>query len=332
MNNEIPEIQHQKDTVTSTKQCIQCGAVFTPAKLVSQKYCGPACRTTAGRLVEARKLPPLVPVRCRQCGVEFMPGRRGVKFCSVHCKDDHNNAKKYHENTCQQCGKSYMAASRGSKTCSARCGLLLAGVPTKSLTCVDCGATFRFVGRTSKRRCDACWRINRNKVSARYAIASGRVERAGAGSGNNQRGEKNHAWDPDCRYHGRMAAQGYVAGYIARCYAVWPKACVICGTTLGIIDVHHINGVRSDTTTQNLVPLCRLHHHACHRYKRTHKCGYEDALFALWANGRSKIAELSGNPVAIKIGESEPKAVNGGSQGQRLRIEITCARGRDTAR
>ena len=50
---------------------------------------------------------------------------------------------------------------------------------------------------------------------------------------------------------------------------------------------------------------------------------YEKVLFDMWPTGRSKIAELSGNPVAIKIGESEPKAANGGSQGQRLLDEIS---------
>lgn len=266
---------------------------------------------------------------CLVCGVAFTARRYSDKFCSSACKNAHNNAKKAYSRSCDYCGKEYTAKCKTSRFCSVSCGIRGVPVPVKNLVCEDCGTVFVFKGRTSAKRCPTCDKTRKLERSYALMIRRGRIAAPGAGRGGNQWGESNPSWIPP-----EQRKAKYTGGYRARCYSCWPHACVVCAAS-GVsvkLHVHHVDGDPRNNHPTNLVPVCSYHHKKLHRKNWKRKEDYEKILFDMWPTGRSKIAELSGNPVAIKIGESEPKAVNGGSQGQRLRIEITCARGRDTAR
>ena len=256
---------------------------------------------------------------CLVCGAVFVARRYSDKFCSSTCKDRHNNAKKAYSRVCDYCGKTYTAKCRTSRFCSVSCGVRGVPVPVKQLTCIDCGAVFMFKGRTSAKRCQSCHKLRCLERSYALMIRRGRIASPGAGRGGNQWGESNPAWLPP-----ELRKARYTGGYRARCFSCWPRACVVCGTaeTATKLHVHHVDGNPSNNHPTNLVPVCRYHHKKLHR--RNWKCteDYKKVLFDMWPIGRSKIAELSGNPVAIKIGESEPKADNSVGQGQRIVSEI----------
>ena len=259
---------------------------------------------------------------CDRCGQAFAPYTKRTRFCCGKCKDAWNNAhKQQHALICQGCGVSFVSKQRRAKYCSISCGLRH-GVPVKQCVCVDCGNAFTFKGRTQRQHCDVCTPAWESRRQMEHRARKNPAVKLGVGSGGAQLREANHRWNPDGAYHDYLRGQGYESGYTRVCFQYWPKACAVDGTHAGIIDVHHINGIRNDNHVWNLVPLCRV----CHRHVHTVKCAtpseyVKATLTILPEECRIKIAELSGNPIVS--GQSEPKAVHGRGQGQSIGDEIS---------
>lgn len=177
----------------------------------------------------------------------------------------------------------------------------------KTLTCKNCGCGFVHFGRGRRDFCCACVRNKKSlSVMLRRARKSPSV-RLGVGSGGNQKGESNHAWNPYSTYRGVPRKDNFEARSI--CAAMWPKECVMCRTTAKL-HAHHINGNWKDNRPSNIVFLCNSCHMSLHhKLSKKDPQSLTEALFSLWPAGRSKIAEKIGNP---EMWESEVKARNNG--------------------
>ena len=332
-NNKCNNVRGSE--MNETKVCNVCGSEFDGYK--TAKYCSVKCRKRAEYI---RNNGEIKPITCKNCGKEFTPKQtRRQKFCNEKCKNDFGNRKrstKYTHN-CVYCGNEFKSAHSDVKYCSTSCQIRHQGVPTKKLVCRECGKEFTFKGRTDAHRCLEC----RGKWdSVRQMEWRGKHNSdvmVGVGSGGAQEGERNHKWNPKGKYHGCHIGNGYVTGYQKTCYANWDKQCIICGNADGLIDVHHINGDRTDISEDNLIPLCRQHHAKVHAAASKAACkqDYIDALDKVYPGtldiiaiklGRSKIAELSGDAETPTRTEGCLK----GSQGQRIEGEITPPRGRET--
>lgn len=233
---------------------------------------------------------------CVQCCAVFIAKSARHSFCCEKCKNDYNNAhRKVFTKICEHCGESYETTQRRQRFCSLSCSI--SGVEViRTVTCRDCGVTFERKGRGHQWYCTPC----RNKRNVMYTNASSLkrdpTKKVGVGSGNAQWREANHAWNPDGRYHDYVRSQGYESGFTRVCYDNWKKACAVDNTHVGVIDVHHINGVRNDNRPGNLVPLCRKCHGKLHHtFKPKTEQEYIAAtLEILNTECRNKIAELNG--------------------------------------
>lgn len=57
------------------------------------------------------------------------------------------------------------------------------------------------------------------------------------------------------------------SAYRTTCFKYHKKECIICGE-FRIVDVHHLDGNKSNNKPENLIPLCRTHHQYWHsRYR-----------------------------------------------------------------
>lgn len=217
------------------------------------------------------------------------------------------------ELTCQ-CGKRFTSKTTGvkggkrQKYCSRSCAAHF-GRPTRYIVCITCGYEFVFQGRTQRLYCADCRRLESNFNSRRYCMRRGRTKHPWVGSGGAQWGENNHQW-----LGGKAVYTKYKSNYRTRCLRLWPRRCVVCGSEKRI-QVHHIDGEPKNCRQANLVPLCL----SCHWKVHARKCLYGDKLrarlFALWPNGRTKIAEKSGNPETGIRGEGQGQNLD---QPQRL--------------
>lgn len=142
----------------------------------------------------------------------------------------------------------------------------------------------------------------------------------GVGSGGAQFRESNHQWNPAGAYHDVLRLQGYKSGYTRVCFLNWDKQCAVDVTHVGVVDVHHINGVRGDNSIPNLIPLCRACHSQIHhkRKYRTEEEYVEATMALLPEKCRNKIAELSGKAERLIRTEGCLQ----GSQGQSIVGEI----------
>lgn len=244
------------------------------ADLSLRHYTGDCCsqRCYDRRRNAAKPVKVYEPQPCAFCSKLFTPDRRTARFCSSACKTALNHRTLRHEKVCLNCKTPFSTGNHRAKYCSISCGLTgSTGDITKILSCVDCGATFEFCGRTSAKRCPSCYRGVRRRTVQKWEAKVGK-------------------------------AQG--RNYSAIAYAHYGEACVVCQVTEPL-EVHHIDGVRSNNDVSNLVPLCANHHGLTHN--RARQCGdLREGLFKVWPEGRTKIAELSGDLQAT--GQSEPKA------------------------
>lgn len=202
---------------------------------------------------------------------------------------------------CLKCGGQYeleFGMGRTRKFCY-DCSL------KREIVCSCCGCLFIHYGRGKRYRCVNCIRKERTlRSQLKKATPATRI---GVGSGNNQRGSANHAWNPHSFYRGAGRVDNFEARSI--CFMVWPKACVVCGGRR-LVQAHHVDGNWKHNVIGNVVPLCK----SCH-IKLHHKSGDRtpqtliDRLFSAWPDGRSKIAEKIRNP---STWESEVKAQRNG--------------------
>lgn len=311
------------------RMCKVCSKEFETAD-IRIKYCSQKCRSRPSQRPSKKLL--WKPRPCKYCSQLFTASMQR-KFCGELCKNSYHNRKKCkYPCICIHCGKSFISYYDDARYCSASCQGLHTPVPIKILVCVDCKQNFEFKGRTKAHRCLDCRKKHHQVTSTRSWIKNNPGVKFGVGSGGNQRGPKNPMWNPDSPYHGWMPKQGYTEPYRHRCWRLWEQQCAIpsCGLKRDkvIIDVHHINGIRSDASLNNLVPLCRPHHtklHKCRTFKPKCSQDYIARLYRLWPElkeiikCRIKIAELSGETgtPAIRT-EGCPKD----SQGQSILGEI----------
>lgn len=136
-------------------------------------------------------------------------------------------------------------------------------------TCVDCGCIFGTNGKFAKR-CYACSVNERVNAVMRSRSSKDETVAVGVGSGGNQSGAKNIAFDENAKWHNAIHERGYsTSEFKAIARRFMGSVCYICGKSDVRIDVHHINGIKTDNRLSNLVPVCVNCHagviHAMHR-------------------------------------------------------------------
>lgn len=258
--------------------CKVCGQAFV-ARDPRRMYCSAKCngKVQAAKVYKARTA--LKPIPCVMCGTVFQPDRCNARFCTEKCHYMWNNAHRSYPHICKGCGAAFTSLLPRTKYCSRSCALTHT-VVRRTLVCMDCGKTFDFVGRTRKRRCDAC---NKEYWNSYYHAAEDGLD-------PKYYRENHWRWRHDSTYRRIVRALPGELRYKYRnvCYDVWPRCCAICGS-LEDVEVHHVDGDRKNFIISNLVPLCKAHHSAAH--KKPHKMtwsvdDYKKALFEIWPLGR----------------------------------------------
>lgn len=214
---------------------------------------------------------------CAVCGTKFKKRTEKHKFCSTQCKSTYyQQTSELAEAVCEHCGKTfkYKVVNKKPRFCSYSCVSLAAGVPTKTCTCIDCGVSFEFKGRTKRLRCDPCrkkWQSLQTMLSRQRRNPGVQI---GVGSGGTQ---KCNAFleDPEKReirlakrrakYHANLEKYRKQGTHKSRKYVLDNSfECTLCGFDKykESLCVHHINMNREDNNPDNLTVLCAN----CHQY------------------------------------------------------------------
>lgn len=255
--------------------------------------------------------------KCLQCGKQFHKTGPKHKFCSAACKEQHRLAQlPVLTSVCKGCGCPITYKMLGSKPsrqyCSRSCQLKHT-IPTKLLTCVDCGKQFEFVGRTRRLRCDECRRKHLSKCVMKYRAAKDPSVLIGIGSGGKQvlvdetpeqqeqRAVKNalrrqhYAENADkLRAIGRAA---YRKKALLR-----SSACALCGyqESVDALVAHHIDMDRANNAVDNLVVLCANCHAILHkqlkRLRRTQPQASPIDVYKQLASAETKSRNQAGKP------------------------------------
>ncbi len=96
----------------------------------------------------------------------------------------------------------------------------------------------------NQKECPVCGKMHSKKsVTCSYSC-SNKYFRTGENNGN---------WKQD--------------SYRSTCFLYHKRECVVCGESK-IVEVHHMNEIKSDNRPENLIPLCPTHHQYFHsRYR-----------------------------------------------------------------
>lgn len=271
-------------------------------------------------------------VFCANCGKEFEPRNKRHKFCCVTCKKKYQTANApVVTATCEHCGKefTYKKYSKNPvRFCSQACGTSHI-VPTKVCTCVDCGVTFEFVGRTTKKRCDTCRKKHLSKLVMESRVRMNPSVRMGIGSGGGQnihtyeegsdkaiqRDRKNARRRERYAEHRevKQAEENYRSAVITG-----NDSCSVCGYNRHqeALQVHHIDRDRTNKDPNNLVIICANCHSYIHRTIMKILKEFETVdprkVYEDIRNAEVKLRNEAGKPT----GQSEPKATSNDSQGQ----------------
>lgn len=62
---------------------------------------------------------------------------------------------------------------------------------------------------------------------------------------------------------GKYMPKGNSEKYKWICFQNHKKECVVCGENI-VVEVHHLDGNNKNNNPENLIPLCRNHHHYWH--------------------------------------------------------------------
>ena len=126
------------------------------------------------------------------------------------------------------------------------------GVETRRRVCIKCGGEIPKTKYKSTKYCsDQC---RSAAATQRYRIRRNLIEKPGVGSGNNQKGFKNHQW------------KGGLWSFREKAFSNFPNQCNRCGTT-ELLLVHHKDENRANNDINNLEILCKKCHqnHHCKR-------------------------------------------------------------------
>lgn len=228
--------------------------------------------------------------KCDYCGELFTKVNKNHRFCTKECKAKYTWDKKpIVTGICQHCGQSftYKLGKNNKKTffCSKSC--IVAGTRVeKILTCVDCGVSFKFIGRTTKLRCDVCLKKHRAKQVMESRARKDPTIRVGVGSG---RAQKTVHTDISAKARERINAARR-ANYAKNKYRrrgptnyrslviTGDDACCLCGYSArqDALVVHHISMDRTDNSVDNLAILCANCHKCLHSFIRAKQRAIDD--------------------------------------------------------
>ena len=228
--------------------------------------------------------------KCIVCGSDLGDCAPTKKFCSRSCKTKHEYAaRKTAKATCLYCGAEYMTnPAQPAKFCSYSCGTKYGNEqdkPVKTLTCIDCGATFEFIGRTTKKRCDDCKRKFKSQRVMILRAAKDPSVHLGVGSGGaqtpTQLAKKLNGEPPDPEHEAALAKrrvkyredrerleQSPTGTVSYRDLVLTGKdKCAICGfyALQAALEVHHKDFDRSHNEVDNLEILCANCHTVLHK-------------------------------------------------------------------
>lgn len=250
---------------------------------------------------------------CLYCGNSFEGRTRRSKFCSGRCKEAHRISKlDLHEGTCKGCGKPITYKIKAGKPtrqyCSAACQVSHT-VPTRILTCVDCGVQFEFHGRTTKLRCDSCWHKHRSQSVMAERVLKDPTVMLGVGSGGGQNKDLSMA-DEDRRILNESRRKHYAANkermraiaksrYRDKAFMV-DSTCEICGyNKKDALVVHHKDMDRANADMDNLAVLCANCHMRLHKKIRAMQKTQQItavAVFDLFKKAEVKERNEAGKP------------------------------------
>lgn len=106
--------------------CKWCGKTVVALAQQPKKFCGPLCYQ---RWKRGRK-PKLPPVKCVECGTEFVPIRDNHSRCSLHCRKINQlryqarlrkQEKVIERKACKHCGQLFKPEKYTVKYCSSAC-------------------------------------------------------------------------------------------------------------------------------------------------------------------------------------------------------------------
>ena len=272
-------------------------------------------------------------VKCKSCGGEFERHDKRHVYCSGRCKEEYRLLRlELHEGVCKGCGKPITykidAGKPTKQWCSASCALSHV-IPTKVLTCVDCGNTFEFKGRTTKLRCDVCWKKHQSVLVMSSRARKDPSVQIGVGSGGNQNNDVSI--DPEQREMMNASRRAYYARKADRLRVIarskyrektlrQGKACDICGydKNEAALVVHHKDMDRVNNDESNLVVICANCHSILHKeIKKRQKTQQltANAVYELVKAAELKSRKKTGNSLT---GQSDLKDHRDVNQGQRL--------------
>lgn len=305
-----------KPTSINCKTCGQQLVAKDPRKM----YCSTKCNSDA-RKQRFRLDNPFVadtPKNCDNCGATYRPYKKRSRFCSDKCRYDWGNAHRAYPHKCVGCGHDYVAKLARQKYCSASCALTHTQVK-RVLECIDCGASFEFIGRTRKERCEPCHKQYWNAYYSAAAIGEGSKLR------NQWRGH-NPNWRADNPYRRAVRSLPGEVRYKYRnvCYDYWPRCCAVCGGEVRV-EVHHIDGDRLNYSLDNLVPLCKTHHSLIHR--KPHKAAwsaeeYRIRTFKIWPEGPQLIGIIVQRCATANTANSENAKLGTGLANAELGTQV----------
>lgn len=230
--------------------------------------------------------------KCQICGIEILDLTGRKKYCSRKCKTVAYQRKHTVTKVCAGCGKQFaVSESRKSKYCSLACSSKYAQI-YKQLTCVDCGQTFLFKGRTKRNRCLRCHKKHRSMQVMLCRQRKDPNVQIGIGSGRVQTPNTYMYQDTQhvkalqrrrARYKSKdWSGQG--TGLYRPKVITGNDSCAVCGysTFQDALVVHHVDMDRKHNQTANLVVLCSNCHAVLHKRIRRDLSRHIPVDPALW--------------------------------------------------
>ena len=240
---------------------------------------------------------------CLECGKEFTTKNKKQKFCSIECKNNHNNK----EILCDYCGKSIKIPKFKIKKsdyhfCSTECHYKWnSSNNTEEVLCDYCGKSIKLIKSKIKksvhhfcsRECMRKWNLGKNnpnynseEVLCDYCgklikLKKSRIERSdyhfcsnechSKWNSENRKGENHYNWNPNLTDEDRQDRR-LIEGYNDCRKQVFERdnyTCQITGIKGGKLVMHHLNSYNSDkehrTDVNNCITLLKEVHKLFHK-------------------------------------------------------------------